>query len=101
MSDQLRKFHFDLHIEELGPSLELLKDYKGWSGKGNITWEEYEKRFVEEMKSPKSKEAIDVLAERSLAGETFTLLCYEKESNPHCHRHIVKRLIYEVERGRR
>lgn len=87
---------FDEHTGVLGPSLNLLGAYKGWKGK-SISWDEYEERFIEEMKSPQSKEVIAELAKRSLHGETITLLCYEKEENPHCHRHIVKRLVLEVE----
>ena len=93
---KLNRFHFDEHIEELAPSLSLLSAYKGWKGEP-ITWEEYEERFLEEMKSSKSREWIEELAKRSLDGEVITLLCYEREQNPHCHRHIVKRLILEVE----
>ena len=96
VSDQLKKFHFDLHIGELGPSQALLSDYKGWDGKDPISWDEYTKRFLKEMKSPGSKEAIDELARQSLDGEVFTLLCYEGEQNPHCHRHIIKKLILEM-----
>jgi uncharacterized protein YeaO (DUF488 family) len=96
VSDKLKEFPFDEHIGALAPSLDLLSAYKGWKGKP-ISWDEYEKCFVEEMESPQSKEAIAELAKRSFHGETITLLCYEKEENPHCHRHIVKRLILEAE----
>lgn len=99
-SDKLKKFHFDEHISELGPSLDLLSAYKGWLEGGPITWAEYEKRFLEEMKSPESRREIEKLAKRSVEGEVITLLCYEKESNPHCHRHIVKRLICIEEKRR-
>jgi len=96
VSDKIKKLPFDEHISVLGPSLDLLGAYKGWKGKP-ISWDEYEERFIEEMKSPQGKEVIAELAKRSFHGETITLLCYEKEENPHCHRHIVKRLIVEQE----
>lgn len=98
VSDSLKKFHFDENIGTLGPSLDLLSAYKGWKGKP-ITWDEYVERFLEEMESPESRKKIEELAKRSLGGEVISLLCYEKESNPHCHRHIVKRLIEECERS--
>jgi len=96
ISDELKKLHFDEHISALGPSKNLLGAYKGWGIKP-ISWDEYTKRFTEEMKSPQSKVVISELAKRSLLGETITLLCYEQEKNSHCHRHIVKRLILEEE----
>lgn len=96
VSDKLKEFPFDKHIGALAPSLDLLSAYKGWKGKP-ISWDEYEKRFVEEMESSQSRGAMAELAKRSFHGETITLLCYEKEQNPHCHRHIVKRLILEAE----
>lgn len=88
---------FDEHISALGPSLDLLSAYKGWGEWENnpITWDEYTEVFLREMKSRASRDAIERLAKRSARGEVITLLCYEKESNPHCHRHIVKKLICE------
>lgn len=73
--------------KNLSPSNELLSDWKN----GLITWMEYENRFKEEMRLKRNN--IRLLAERSKRGETITLLCNEKEDNPHCHRHILKNLI--------
>lgn len=95
--DMLRKFHIDECIPALGPSSSLLAAYKGWDCEP-IGWDEYEKRFLKEMKAYRTIVAIEELARRSIGGEIITLLCYERESNPHCHRHIVKRLIGEAER---
>jgi len=73
-------------VRGLGPSVKLLKDWKN----GNISWQEYEKRYLEEMSSQEEK--IKELANR--AGiKTITLLCFEKEDNPCCHRHLLKKLI--------
>jgi uncharacterized protein YeaO (DUF488 family) len=76
-------------VQELGPSVKLLKDWK----KGNISWDEYEKRYFEEMLSQEEK--IKELANRANI-KTVTLLCFEKEDDPCCHRHLLKRLIEKV-----
>ncbi len=72
---------------ELAPSKRLLADYKAG---GRATWEDYEKRFREEMENEKSKQAIDDLAWASQY-DTYRLLCYEKY--PPCHRFILIDLI--------
>lgn len=76
---------------DLAPSAELLKD---WKHEG-ISWEEYEKRYLEEMSGWSQQEKIKELAERS-KHETITLLCFEPEDDPHCHRHLLKKLIEQV-----
>jgi uncharacterized protein YeaO (DUF488 family) len=87
------KFHkvpFHEHIPILGPSKELWKAYVKFK---QITWEEYEQRFREEMtKSEKAQRSIKELANRSKNGDTITLLCYCKDEKK-CHRYIVKELI--------
>ncbi len=82
--------HLDIWFVSLGPSKDLLDAWKADS----ITWEEYTDRYHEEMKSRTG--LIAKLAERSKKG-TITLLCFEKEDNPHCHRHLLKRLIEAVQ----
>jgi len=75
----------------LAPSAKLLKD---WKHEG-ISWEEYEKRYLEEMSGQSQQEKIRNLAERSQR-ETITLLCFEPEDDPHCHRNLLKKLIEGV-----
>lgn len=74
------------------PSAELLEDWKDKV----ISWEEYEKRYLEEMSGRSQQEKIKELAERS-KHETITLLCFEPEDDPHCHRHLLKKLIEKVQ----
>lgn len=72
-------------IRELAPSKELLQDWKK-----KISWREYEQRYSKEMESkPQFIQEMAGLAEIS----TITLLCFEKEDNPHCHRHLLKKII--------
>ena len=73
-------------LRDLAPSVELLKDWKN----GNITWEEYVVRYHKEMSTQKEK--IAELAERAKRS-TITLLCFEREGDPHCHRYLLKDLI--------
>jgi len=75
-------------LKNLAPSKELVRDWK--KKKQKISWEEYTRRYHEEMRS--QSEAIGELANRAIGG-TITLLCYEREDNPCCHRHLLKQLI--------
>lgn len=95
VSNKLKKFPFDEHIGELGPTWDLVSKWKD----KEITWEQYTELFLEEMRNPKSIEKISQLAKRSKEGEVITLLCWEKETNPCCHRHIIKEVILEVQNG--
>ena len=70
----------------LAPSKELLRDWK----KDKISWKQYTARYHEEMRS--QKEAFRDLANRAKRG-MITLLCFEKENDPCCHRHLLKKLI--------
>jgi len=62
---------------------------------GQITWEKYTELYLLKMKLPRAAQAIKKLATLSLI-QDITLLCYEKEDNPHCHRHLLKALIDQV-----
>ena len=57
---------------------------------GYYGWEEYENRYQEEMLAQQGK--IKELAKRATRG-VVTLLCFEREENPHCPRHLLRRLI--------
>ena len=79
----------------LAPSEALLNDWKNRDNMG-FTWDEYVTRYTKEMES--QKEAIAALAEEARRG-TITLLCQEKEGDPHCHRHLLKKMIEETMNG--
>ena len=75
----------------LGPSKELHAAFYGKHGEP-IGWEEYRRRYLQEMKS--QKERIAELARRVAEGETITLLCSSACVDPaHCHRTLLKDLI--------
>jgi len=73
-------------MRELAPSIELLGDWKA----GRISWDEYTLRYHKEMLAHEA--AIAALRQTAREG-TITLLCFEPELDPHCHRHLLKELI--------
>jgi uncharacterized protein YeaO (DUF488 family) len=73
-------------MKVLAPSATLLSDWRN----GRISWEEYEDRYRAEMASQGA--VIATLAFRA-RHSTVTLLCYEREGDPHCHRYLLKKLI--------
>jgi len=75
-------------VKDLAPSRELLDDWK----KNRISWADYMARYHTEM--GKHEAIIGELARRSQDG-TITLLCFEREGDPHCHRHLLAKLIEE------
>jgi uncharacterized protein YeaO (DUF488 family) len=76
-------YKYDLWLSDLAPSIELLND---WRGK-RISWEEYERRYLEEIKG--RKEVIDKLLGLIKEKGVVTLLCAEKEDK-YCHRRLLK-----------
>jgi uncharacterized protein YeaO (DUF488 family) len=82
--------------KDLGPSKDLHAAFYGKHGPA-ISWEEYRRRYLEEMKS--QQENITKLAKRVAAGETITLLCSSAcEDASHCHRSLLKGLIETAQR---
>lgn len=77
----------------LSPSWGLLNDYKS----GKITWRQYEERFRKEMNND-----VCVAAMRKIKWEAKTkdifLICYEGPGK-NCHRHILKKMIEELDEG--
>ena len=74
---------------DLAPSNKLRQD---WYAK-SITWNQYVTRYLQEMQNQEN--AIRQLAAMAKT-ETITLLCIENETNPHCHRHLLKRLMEQA-----
>jgi len=75
--------------KELAPSKQLLHDWKTQ----RISWDEYEIRYEQEMAS--QQRAIAELAHRAKEG-TISLLCFERENDLHCHRHLLKKMIVQL-----
>lgn len=84
---------WDLWWPHVGPSKELHAAYYGKNGPP-IGWEEFERRYREEMKGDLPQECIGILAEKLAAGKTITLLCSSAcDDASRCHRTLLKELI--------
>ena len=82
---------WDLWWKHLGPSAELHAAFYGKNGPP-IGWEEYRRRYLDEMKD--QRESIAILAEKHAQGKTITLLCSSACTDAsHCHRTLLKELI--------
>jgi len=89
----VRKEHetWDEWDPDLGPSRELHAAVYGKSGPP-ISWEEYRKRYLEEMRGERAR--IGELAARVRAGEAITLLCSSScPDDERCHRSLLRELI--------
>ncbi|MBW7957741.1 MAG: DUF488 family protein [Deltaproteobacteria bacterium] len=82
----------DLWIRGLGPSTELIKDWK----KGALEWDEFRKRFEKEFRDEGKQKLLDELEKAVIeSGEKkATLLCTCREEAV-CHRIILKEMIEE------
>ena len=78
----------------LGPSRELHAAFYGKNEQAAISWDEYRRRYLEEMTG--QADEIAVLAEMAREGKTITLMCSSAcEDETHCHRTLLKGLIEE------
>ena len=83
---------WDLWWSHLGPSKELHAAYYGKHGQTPISWEEFRRRYLEEMQG--QEESLALLAEKAAAGKTITLLCSSAcTDETHCHRSLLRQLI--------
>ena len=84
---------WDGWCKDLGPSVELHADFYGKHGEP-ITWEEYRRRYLEEMQA--REDLIEELALMLAEGKTITLLCSSAcVDETHCHRTLLRQLIEE------
>jgi uncharacterized protein YeaO (DUF488 family) len=83
----------------LAPTRELHADFYGKNGPP-IGWEEYRRRFLEEMKGQAQEEFIAELAAMIAEGKTITLLCSSACVNEaQCHRTLLRELIEQRLQG--
>lgn len=74
---------FDEHLPELAPAPKLIGDYY----KRGLTWEEFEVKYLSQIRSPRSSDVLKSLIERALR-EDITLLCIELTPE-RCHRRLL------------
>jgi len=74
---------------KLGPTKELL----GRAMSGEVSWEEYREKYLEQMaESEQAQEGILELANKILEGSDIVLMCYCKRGD-NCHRHLLDGLV--------
>lgn len=84
----VRKERVDRWIKGLGPSPELIKDWKS----ENISWAEFQKKYRAEFKDPEKKKLFDEMKEIA-SKEDVTLLCTCREEEKQCHRHLLSAMM--------
>lgn len=92
---------YDVWMANLGPSEELLKDILA----GRIGWGEFGRRYRKELfesgsvdersktiKNHGQKFTLRLLQTLGKRG-TVTLMCHCAEDEPHCHRHLLRKIL--------
>lgn len=83
----IKKALVDEYIRKLAPTRALLHEFKA----GEISWDNYKARYLEEINNPEAEKELDRL--RNLASEaTITIMCVCKEESQ-CHRSLLKTII--------
>jgi uncharacterized protein YeaO (DUF488 family) len=97
----LPRDRFDIWMANLGPSEELRDAILA----GKITWKEYSRRYLEELREPGGSDRGNKriknhgqkftlrLLQHLAKTQTVTLLCHCAEEEQHCHRHLLKALL--------
>lgn len=83
------EFIFDIWMQPLSPSTELLKEYHDQI----ITWEQYEQRFKIEVLNTQRKYLEILLAIAEIT--PITLLCWE-DTPTMCHRRLVAEELHRI-----
>jgi uncharacterized protein YeaO (DUF488 family) len=86
----IRKEKVDIWLKDLGPSNELIKDWKF----GRLMWSQFKARYAADLKDQNRRDMIRELARRSKAGK-MTLLCGCRDAT-RCHRTVLKHHIERI-----
>ena len=78
---------------DLGTSKALIKAWK----EGNVTWRQFKKRYIADLKDDRKQQLIHQLAQLAKA-QKITLLCGCRDPNT-CHRSILKEQIMKADKG--
>ena len=84
----VRKERVGKYLRVLGPSRILLHGFK----EGDISWNQYRRRYLTEMQRPEAQTALSQLRELSSADQAITIMCVCR-SGEHCHRTLIKQLL--------
>jgi uncharacterized protein YeaO (DUF488 family) len=97
----LPRDRYDIWMANLGPSERLRNEFLA----GKITWPEYSDRYGKELRESGTIDRRNKriknhgqkftlrLLQHLAQNQTVTLLCHCAEDEPHCHRHLLKRLL--------
>ena len=86
---------WDAWWKELGPSPALFDAVYG-KGQPAIAWEEYARRYREEMQESTPRQKLTWLAQSVARGEPLTLLCSALCTDENrCHRTVLRELLLE------
>jgi uncharacterized protein (DUF488 family) len=85
---ELRNIEY-VHLPNLAPTQELLKDYKN----KKISWEAYEKEYIQLLKQRKIEDSINEIVD----GKRICFLCSEHQPH-HCHRRLLAEYIKQHHR---
>lgn len=83
----VKKDRIDVWYRDLATSSELIKAWKG----GKMTWPQFKKRYITDLKDQKKQQLIGQLAQQAKT-KKITLLCGCRDPN-RCHRSILKEQI--------
>jgi len=74
---------YEEHLQKLAPEQKLIGAYY----KRGLSWNEFEKKYLEQLQTKETSDKVKKLAKRSLE-EDITILCIE-DSPEKCHRRIL------------
>jgi uncharacterized protein YeaO (DUF488 family) len=89
----VRRDRVDEYVRTLGPSRELLRGFRD----GDVTWPEYRRRYLQEMRRPEAQEDISRRARHAREG-TVTFMCVCR-TDVHCHRRLLRELVESAQSG--
>jgi uncharacterized protein YeaO (DUF488 family) len=83
----------DYHMKNLAPSYPLLSYYLDHKNQGvEVWWNEYRRRFLQEMLKDEANKGLIEVAELLASGRNVTLVCF-CTGDAFCHRSLVKDLV--------
>jgi uncharacterized protein YeaO (DUF488 family) len=82
----------DAWFNEVSPSRSLFEALE----QKKISWNDFEKSYCKEMSNAYAKSKIKWIKDYS-KNRDIVLLCFENESDPNCHRHLLKKLIEDYD----
>jgi uncharacterized protein YeaO (DUF488 family) len=85
----VKKERVDAWYRDLGTSKDLIRAWKG----GKVTWSQFKKRYIANLKDQNKQQLIRQLAQRAKT-EKITLLCSCRDPGK-CHRTILKEQIMQ------